>query len=150
MTRKLLLDLNVLIALLDPDHQSYQKAQDWFIASGDDHVGLCPLTEAGFLRITTNPGYRPAPHTMEQAIAILQALKAHPRFAHPLFGYWEINESWVTLTAPFAARVFGHQQVTDAYLLGLAIKEKGVLVTFDKGIQYMAGAMFSENVLVLD
>ncbi len=56
----------------------------------------------------------------------------------------------MTLTAPFAARIFGHQQVTDAYLLGLAIKENGVLVTFDKGIQYMAGAEFSRNVLLLE
>ena len=150
MIRKILLDLNVLIALLDPDHQSYQKAQDWFIRSGDDHVGLCPLTEAGFLRITTNPGYRPVPRTMEEAIAILRVLKAHPRFAHPLFGYWGISESWVALTAPFAARIFGHQQVTDAYLLGLAIKEKLALVTFDKGIEYLAGAEFSENVLLLE
>jgi predicted nucleic acid-binding protein len=51
-----------------------------------------------------------------------------------------------TLTAPLRrAHINGHQQVTDAYLLGLAIKEKGVLVTFDKGIQYMAGAEFSRE-----
>lgn len=49
-----------------------------------------------------------------------------------------------------AARIFGHQQVTDAYLLGLAIKEEGALVTFDKGIQYMAGAEFSQHVLLLE
>jgi hypothetical protein len=68
------------------------------------------------------------------------------------YRYWKIddNEDWVTLTAQFAARIFGHQQVTDAYLLGLAIKENGVLVTFDRGIKYMAGAEFSRNVLVLD
>jgi toxin-antitoxin system PIN domain toxin len=144
LTRNYLLDLNVLIALVDSGHQHYQKAQDWFISSGDAHVGLCPLTEAGFLRITTNPAYWPAPRTIEEAIAILQVLKGHPRF-----GYWEIKKSWVTLTAPFAVRISGHQQVTDAYLLGLAIKENGVLVTFDKGIQYMAGAEFTQNVLLL-
>jgi toxin-antitoxin system PIN domain toxin len=139
-----------LIALVDSGHQHYQTAQEWFISSGKDHVGLCPLTEAGFLRITTNPSYRPAPRTIEEAIAILQVLKRHPRFAHPLFGYWEIKESWIDLTARFVACISGHKQVTDAYLLGLAIKEKGVLVTFDKGIQYMAGAEFSQNVLLLE
>ena len=144
MTRNYLLDLNVLIALVDSGHQHFQTAQDWFISSGKDHVGLCPLTEAGFLRITTNPAYRPAPRTIEEAIAILQVLKGHPRF-----GYWEIKESWVDLTARFAVRIRGHQQVTDAYLLGLAIKENGVLVTFHKGIQYMAGAEFNKNVLLL-
>ena len=145
MTRNYLLDLNVLIALVDSGHQHYQKAQDWFISSGKDHVGLCPLTEAGFLRITTNPAYRPAPHTIEEAIAILQVLKGHPRF-----GFWEIKESWVDLTARFALRISGHRQVTDAYLLGLAIKAGGVLVTFDKSILYMAGAEFRQNVLVLE
>jgi toxin-antitoxin system PIN domain toxin len=144
-----LVDLNVLIALVDSGHQHYQRAQDWFISSGKDHVGLCPLTEAGFLRITTNPAYRPAPRTIEEAIAILQLLKGHPRFAHPRYGYWEIKESWVEVTAPFAARISGHQQVTDAYLLGLTIKAGGVLVTFDTSIQYMAGAEFSQNVLLL-
>jgi len=44
---------------------------------------------------------------------------------------------------------FGHQQITDAYLLGLAIKQGGVLVTFDKAIQFLAGAEYGKNVLVL-
>lgn len=82
---------------------------------------------------------------MEQAIAILQVLKERDDY-----WYCTIHESWVPLTAPFAARIFGHQQVTDAYLLGLAIKEDSVLVTFDKGIQAMAGAEFSRNVLLLE
>jgi hypothetical protein len=82
---------------------------------------------------------------LEQAIAILQVLKGRDDY-----WYCPIEESWVTLTAPFAARIYGHQQVTDAYLLGLAIKEQGVLVTFDKGIQYMAGAEFSPNILLLE
>jgi predicted nucleic acid-binding protein len=82
---------------------------------------------------------------LEQAIAILQALKGRP-------GYWfrEISESWVSVTAPFARRIFGHQQVVDAYLLGLAIKDGGALVTFDRGLKYLAGADYSGNLLVLD
>jgi len=145
LIRSHLLDLNVLIALVDPAHQHYQKVQDWFISPGRYKLGLSPLTEAGFLRVTTNPGYPPKARSFAEAIAILQALKGHAEY-----WYWEIGESWVTLTAPFAARIFGHQQVTDAYLLGLAIKENGVLVTFDKGVQYMAGAEFSRNVLLLE
>jgi hypothetical protein len=68
----------------------------------------------------------------------------------PGYCYWPIAESWATLTAPFADRIFGHQQVTDAYLLGLAIKEDGLLVTFDRGLKYMAGSDFSRNLLVLE
>ncbi len=144
MIRKHLLDLNVLIALVDSAHQHFQEAQNWFISSRKDSLGLCPLTEAGFLCVTTNPAYRPKPRTLGEAIAILQVLKGHANYR-----YWEIDNSWVELTAPFAARIFGHQQVTDAYLLGLAIEEKGVLDTFDKGFQDMAGAEFSRNVVLL-
>jgi toxin-antitoxin system PIN domain toxin len=145
LTRKNLLDLNVLIALTEPGHQHYRKAQGWFNSSGKDNWGICPLIEAGFVRITTNPSFRPGPRTLEQAIAILQALKGRP-------GYWYcgINENWAAITAPFAKRIFGHQLVTGAYLLGLAIKEDGVLITFDKAIRYMAGDEFSQNVFVIE
>ena len=145
MIPKSLLDLNVLIALTDPEHQHHQKARNWLASAGRGRLGICPFTEAGFVRVTTNPAFHPSPHTLEQAIAFLQALKGRDDY-----WYCPIDESWVTLTAPFAARIFGHQQVTDAYLLGLAIKEKGALVTFDKGIQYMAGAEFARNVLLLE
>jgi hypothetical protein len=68
---------------------------------------------------------------------------------HPGYRYWPITAGWATLAAPFIERVYGHQQITDAYLLGLAIKENGVLVTLDKAIQFMAGARYSKHVLVL-
>lgn len=144
MIQKYLLDLNVLIALVDSSHQHYKRVQDWFDASGKKSWGLCPLTEAGFLRVTTNPAYRTDPHPFARAIAILQALKKYSGFQ-----YWEIGKSWVELTLPFAGRISGHQQVTDAYLLGLAIQEDGILVTFDKGIRYLAGAEFSRNICFL-
>jgi uncharacterized protein len=145
LTRKSLLDVNVLVALVEPGHDHYQKAQEWFNSSSEGYWGVCPLTEAGFLRVTTNPSFRPGPRTLEQAIAILQALRNHPRY-----WFWEMKKSWIDLAAPFAGRVLGHQQVTDAYLLGLAINEDGVLVTFDRGLKYMAGPKFSRNLLVLE
>ena len=145
MTRKFLLDTNVLIALTETSHTHHQKAQDWLNSSGERDWGISPLTEAGFLRITTNSKSYPNPRTLALAIATLRAMKEFPRF-----WYWEMKDSWVTLTAPFASRISGHQQVTDAYLLGLAIKEDGVLVTFDRGIVYMAGDEFRGNVLLLD
>ena len=144
MTRKNLLDMNVLIALADQRHDHHQNARDWFASSGKDNWAICPLTEAGFLRVTTNPAFRPGPRTLEHAVAILQALKGLPGYS-----YWKIDETWITLTAPFAARISGHQQVTDAYLLGLAIREDSVLVTFDKGVEYIAGVAYSQHVLLL-
>ena len=145
MIRKRLLDVNVLVALAEPGHEHHQRLQEWFSASGKGALGLCPLTEAGFLRVTTNPAFRPGPRTMEQAIAILQLMKGHSQY-----WYCEMKESWTDLTAPFAWRILGHQQVTDACLLGLAIKENGILVTFDRGIKYLAGSEFSQNILVFE
>jgi uncharacterized protein len=145
LIRKNLLDVNVMIALTEPGHDDFEMAQNWFESSGTGNWGICPLTEAGFLRITTSPVFPPGPRTFEQAIAILRGLKADPGYS-----YWPITESWVTLTAPFATRISGHQQVTDAYLLGLAIKEDGVLVTFDRGLRYLAGREFSRNLEVLE
>lgn len=139
-----LLDLNTLIFLADTESPSHAPARKWFDASGKDDWGVCPLTEAGFVRITTNPAYGGANRSIAQATAILAGFSAHPGYR-----YWPVTESWTTLTAPFSARLLGHQQVTDAYLLGLAVKHNGVLVTFDRGIKYLAGTQFSQNLLVL-
>ena len=95
--------------------------------------------------MTTNPAFHSGPRAIEQAVTVLRLLKDHPRYC-----YWEMKESWIAVTAPFAGRIMGHQQITDAYLLGLAIKEDGVLVTFDRGLKYLAGSEFSRNLLVLE
>jgi uncharacterized protein len=142
--KKYLLDLNTLIALAEPDHEFHKAAGSWFQAEGKENWGVCPLTEAGFVRITAHPKFRPATRTIQQATAILASFAEHPGYR-----YWPIADSWATLTAPFASRIFGHQQVTDAYLLGLAIKEHGVLVTFDAGFHVLAGGEHSKNLRVL-
>lgn len=145
MTRRNLLDLNVLIALTDSEHRHHLIARGWFSSSGEDNWGLCPLTEAGFIRVTANPAMRTGPRALGHSIAVLHKLKSHPGYH-----YWPITESWVNLTAPFAARISGHQQVTDAYLLGLAVKEKGVLVTFNRAVRYLAGAEYEPHVHLLE
>jgi uncharacterized protein len=145
LIRRNLLDLNVLIALTDSGHQHFQAAQNWFASSGKDNWGICTLTEAGFIRVTSNPAMHSGARKLEQSLAILRGLKTHPGYH-----FWPINESWIDLTAPFATRITGHQQITDAYLLGLAIKENGVLVTFDRGLRYLAGPEFSRNLEILE
>jgi len=81
---------------------------------------------------------------MAQARAMLQMLKEYPGYS-----YWEMDESWEMLTDLFAARISGHQQVTDAYLLGMAIRRNGVFVTFDSGVEMLAGPEFRGNVHIL-
>jgi uncharacterized protein len=145
LSREYLLDVNALIALADPEHEHYPAVMNWFDRGGHRNWGLCPLTEAGFIRVTINPIMKARMRTLDQAMAILQALKGHPDCR-----FWEINSSWVDLTAPFAARIRGHQQIMDALLLGLAIQRDEVLVTFDRGLRFLAGAEFSRNLLILE
>jgi toxin-antitoxin system PIN domain toxin len=136
--------MNVLIALTDDKHLHHRKAWNWFASRGNEDWGICPLTEAGYVRVTSNPAAHSGARTVAKSVDVLEALTREPGYR-----FWPITDSWAALTAPFADRIFGHQQVTDAYLLGLAIKEDGVLVTFDRGLKYMAGAEFSRNLLVL-
>jgi hypothetical protein len=139
---KYLLDVNALVALLEKDHVHHPVAQSWFNAEARDW-GVCALTEAGFLRVATHP--KAGAHTMEAATAILADLASRPGYR-----FWPITNGWATLTVPFSRRLFGHQQVTDAFLLGLAIKEDGILVTFDKAIVPLAATECRRNVLLLE
>jgi toxin-antitoxin system PIN domain toxin len=140
-----LLDVNCLIALIDRDHRHYRSMHRWFDEAGHKDWGVCPFTEAGFVRVTTNPSYGPTLRTIEQATAILGEL-ARARG----YRYWPMERPWAVLTEPFGGRIFGHQQVTDAYLLGMAVQQGGVLVTFDKGVGYLAGAEYGRHVLLLE
>ena len=139
--QRYLLDVNVLIALADPTHIHHRLVMKWFNTSGLDW-GLCTFSEAGFLRITTNP--KAGSYTVEEATALLAGLANHPGYR-----FWPVSAGWSDLSEPFRDRVFGHQQITDAYLLGLAIKEHGVLVTLDKAIKFLAGERYNKHLLVL-
>jgi toxin-antitoxin system PIN domain toxin len=144
LARRYLLDVNVLIALSSDEHVHHRKAHQWLHSIQRERWGICPFTEAGYLRFTTNP-VRNSHVSFAEAIDVLDEITKQPGYS-----YWPITESWTALTAPFASRIFGHQQITDACLLGLAIKEDGVLVTFDRGLKYMAGAEFARNLQVIE
>jgi toxin-antitoxin system PIN domain toxin len=139
---KYLLDVNVLIALAEPKHIHHVTAMKWFGAPSLGW-GLCAFSEAGFLRVAMNP--KLGSYSLEEATNVLAGLINRPGYR-----YWPITAGWAELVAPFQERVWGHQQVTDAWLLGLAIKERGILVTLDKAIRYMAGPKYSKHVLVLE
>jgi hypothetical protein len=145
LRKQYLLDMNVLIALTDDEHTHSGMAHRWLASLRNDQWVICPLTEAGYIRFVANPATRFPEGSVKRAVEVLTRLANMTGYC-----FWPMTDSWAPLTAPFASRIFGHQQITDAYLLGLAIKEDGVLVTFDRGIKYMAGAEFSRNVLVLE
>jgi toxin-antitoxin system PIN domain toxin len=137
-----LLDVNVLIALAEPTHIHHRAVMKWFNTPGLDW-GLCAFSEAGFLRVATNP--KAGSYSVEEATVLLAGLANHPGYR-----FWPVSAGWSIISEPFRDRVFGHQQITDAYLLGLAIKEHGVLVTMDKAIKFLAGERFSKHLLVLE
>jgi hypothetical protein len=138
-----LVDVNLLIALADEEHIHYPIATNWLDAMSDEVWGACAFSQAGFLRIMTNP--KLGSYSVREATEVLISLSRHPRYR-----FWPIADDWATLAAPFLKRVFGHQQITDAYLLGLVVKGGGVLVTMDAAIKYLAGTEYSRNVLVLE
>lgn len=137
-----LLDVNLAIAITQEGHVHHRLAQRWF-NTPNLHWSLCAFSEAGYFRLTTKPGI--GTFSLPEAEQVLAALIAHPRYSP-----WPIVDSWTTVVEPFRERVHGHQQITDAYLLGLAIKENGILVTLDKALKYMAGPKYSKHLLVLE
>ena len=128
------------------EHHHYRQAQQWFgTLKRDDLWALCPLTEAGYLRLAMNPAVGFGPGNLTDAINVLKGMASRPGYC-----YWPLTETWVALTAPLAGRIFGHQQVTDACLLGLAIKNDGTLVSFDRGLRFLAGPEFARHLLILE
>jgi predicted nucleic acid-binding protein len=126
-----LLDVNPVIALLDEAHVHNQAVSEWFNTPGLQWA-LSPFTEAGVLRYFTRP--KKGELSMEEATSMLERLKQEPGYH-----YQPVTADWQSLTKRFFKRVQGHNQITDAFLLGLAVQEELILVTFDKAILHMAG-----------
>jgi predicted nucleic acid-binding protein len=137
-----LMDVNPVLARLDEAHEHHSMAKEWFAMPGL-RWALCPFTEAGVLRYFTRP--KTGGISMGEATAMLERLKQ----GLPGYRYQPVAADWQTLTKPFFKRLQGHNQVTDAYLLGLALSEGLILATFDKAILHLAGE-HSQHVHVLE
>ncbi len=137
-----LLDVNVVVALAERTHIHNGLVRGWFYGSPDLEWSMCAFTESGFLRIVTVP--RPGRIPMADATEILNQLTQHPGYR-----YLPITADWQTLCSPFFKRLYGTNQVTDAYLLGLAVREDLVLVTMDKAILHLAGKEYRKHILLL-
>jgi len=100
-----LLDANVLIALAWPEHEFHERVGRWFAARhSKSGWATCPITQAAFVRILSNPAFSPNALSVPDAVGVV------------------------------GTRLRGHQQVTEAYLLGLALQHRGRLATMDEGI----------------
>jgi len=129
-----LLDINLLVALLWTNHEQYEAAQNWFRAQRTSEWATCPMTQAGFVRVSANPRIFPEAPPPGKAVEILKENLSHPRHR-----FWQDDISYAEAVAPLGDHLKGHQQVTDAYLLGLAIRKGGILATFDAGIAALVG-----------
>jgi hypothetical protein len=140
-----LLDVNVLIALVREDHVAHKHTKQWFQRCGARSWATCSLTQAGFVRIISNPKFlEHAPHISE-AVDMLRVLTKLPGHR-----FWTMDVNFIEAIEPVEERLFGHQQVTDAYLLGLAIKKKGKLATFDRGLKILAGGALNPYLEIIE
>jgi toxin-antitoxin system PIN domain toxin len=130
-----LLDINLLVALLWTNHEQHEAAGAWFQALRRSEWATCPLTQAGFVRISSNPHVFPDAPPSGKAVEVLRANLLHPRHR-----FWPDDIPFAEAVAPLGGLFTGHQQTTDAYLLGLAIHRGGILATFDTGIAALVAA----------
>lgn len=127
-----LLDISTLLSLFDPAHTFHAKAIAWWSANETHGWASSPITENGFLRIVSQPGYgRPVP--LPDALKTLREWAVPPRHA-----FWPDDISILDAEAIDYGRLLGPRQITDIYLLALAVKNGGRLVTFDRGVPLQA------------
>lgn len=128
-----LLDVNVLIALIDPAHVGHDAAHDWFEREGRHDWASCPITQNGVVRIVGHSRYPNTPGSPAEAAAIVRrvcALDGHH--------FWpdDVDMFGGGVLDPAEIRTSG--QVTDSYLLALATARGGRLATFDRKLSTRA------------
>lgn len=123
-----LLDVNVLLARLDVLHAHHKRVVGWFSSNRPASIVTCPITENGFVLIFSHPSYPTGPGNVEEAMFFLHSLREQPghRFiadslslGHPMFSNWKSVKP---------------AQLTDLYLLGLAVEHRLRFVTLNEGI----------------
>lgn len=140
-----LLDINVLIPLLWPRHTEQAKVRKWFRANAVESFSTCSLSQAGFLRITSSPGDMKQKFSILAARELLFALSKEPGHR-----FWPTTIDVFNATNRFLSRMQGPKQVTDAYLLSIAIHHQGKLATMDRAILHLAGPEFAAHVELIE
>jgi uncharacterized protein len=127
-----LLDVNVLVALAWPSHMHHERAHAWFGEHSRDGWATCPITQCGFVRVSSNPAVFRDAVTPSEAASLLSAMASHRSHS-----FWPDSVSFfeppVTATA-----ITGYRQVTDFYLVRLASSNGGRVATFDSGLRMHA------------
>jgi toxin-antitoxin system PIN domain toxin len=129
-----LLDANVVIALLDPNHALHDKAHKWWSANQASGWASCSITENGAVRILSNPNYRKQKRSSPaHIIGLLTSFASQT--SHE---FWNENISLRDEKIFSREEILSSGRITDIYLLALATKHEGKLVTFDQNISLKA------------
>ncbi len=139
-------DVNVLIALFDPEHMHHDAAQNWFTVASEQGWATCPLTENGFLRIVTKPNYPNVRWSVVEATTRLTALMASSPNSHR---FYPDSVSLCDSALFKREAVQGTNQLTDLYLLGLCPRHDATLVTFDGGMRETVRAVVGANAALM-
>jgi hypothetical protein len=123
-----LLDVNVLIALLDQDHSMHAHAVRWFSARAGGGWASCPITQNGCVRIMSHPNY---PNPLKVGAIMERLAEAIATAEHE---FWPDDVSLLDSRIADRNRIHGPRQVTDLYLLALAVHQGGCFVSFDPSI----------------
>lgn len=118
------------MALAWPNHLHHRPALAWFSAHRDDGWATCPLTESGFVRISSNRRIVPEARSPRQAIELLRAIVALPGHV-----FWRDEVSFARGGDMAVSALVGHRQVTDLHLVALALQNNGRVATFDRGLR---------------
>ena len=122
-----LLDVNILIALIDPLHVGHDTAHAWFEREGRRSWATCPITENGVIRIVGNPRYPNTPGSPAAVAAVLSKLRTSSGHV-----FWPDEISLIDSIHVQPMHILTSGQVSDSYLLALAVARKGRLATFDR------------------
>lgn len=125
-----LLDVNTLVALAWPNHVHHVQAVEWFVTHHTEGWATCPVTESGFVRVSSNPRATPEAKSPVAALLLLRRMIAQE--GHQ---FWSDAISIAQSELIDPSRLLGHRQVTDAHLLALAIHHGGRLVSFDRRLR---------------
>jgi toxin-antitoxin system PIN domain toxin len=123
-----LLDVNVLIALLDADHTLHARATQWLGSHARAGWASCPITENGCVRIMSHPGY---PNALPVRAVMERLAEAGASSFHE---FWPDDISLLDAKVANSARIHGPRQITDVYLLALAVRHGGQFVTLDASV----------------
>ena len=132
MTLRALLDVNVLLALFDTRHMAHDRCKAWWSENERHGSATCPITQHGFLRIISQSSYF-------GSIGLTEAIRALRQWAaSSQHEFWPDDLTILDPALIDHTRILGHKQITDVYLLALAVKHGGRFVTLDRRVTLAA------------